>query len=205
MKIIEYSLRYRPNAKWICHQSGLPWLKLDIPVPYADILAEWQGVSDQAVDHRAGDYAHQGWQSLVLYGASPTATMDDTGPHSWTSVAEQCPKTIRWINDNFIIDTNTGRIRFMLLKAGGHISLHRDREDKRLNEINVAISNPKENIFRFIDYGTVPFENGSAYMLDLSNKHIVANQSDKDRLHIILHTKVDDSIIEKSYAHRYNH
>jgi hypothetical protein len=209
MKIIEYFLRYRPMAQWIKNSSGLPYLKLDIPVPCAEILDEWNKVKHLAVAHREKDalmnYNNKGWKSLVVYGASPQATEQDEGKETftWTEIAVQCPKTVQWIKENFIIDSNTGRIRFMLLESKGYILPHEDRTEKYLSEINVAVSNPQGNIFRFLDHGTVPFNAGDVYMLDLSNKHLVSNNSEQDRLHIILHTTVDEKIIEKSYGDRY--
>jgi hypothetical protein len=208
MKLIEYFLRHRPAADWIINSSGLPYLKLDISVPIDKIFLEWSQVKDLAVEHRSDDvlmkeYKNQGWKSLVLYGASATSTEQSQGNLSWTEIAEQCPITVKWIKDNFIIGPNTGRIRFMLLEAGGYILPHVDRDIKHLGEINVAINNPQGNTFRFLDYGTVPFNPGDAYMLDLSNKHFVYNNSNQDRLHIILHTAVKNELIETSYANRY--
>lgn len=207
MKIIEYSLRYRPSANWIVNNSKLPYLKLNMSVPYNEIYAEWQTVKEQAVDHRADDallsYKNQGWKSLVLYGTNATATQESSGTLDWTDIASKCPKTTQWLKDNFIIDNTTGRIRFMLLDAGGYILPHKDREEKFLYETNIAIHNPKENVFRFTEYGNVPFENGDAYMLDISNKHFVVNNSNEDRLHIIVHAKVDSKLIEESYGNRY--
>ena len=118
----------------------------------------------------------------------------------WTDIADKCPVTRQWLTDTFDINVNTGRIRFMLLEAGGYIIPHTDRENKYLQEVNIAIKNPNQNIFRFLNYGTVPFNDGDAYMLDVSNKHLVYNASTEDRLHIIAHAKVSDKLIEDSYG-----
>jgi hypothetical protein len=200
-------LRFRPTAEWICKQSNIPYLQLDIAVPAASILAEWEQVKSQAVLHRAddtyGSITNQGWKSLVIYGASPTATATGTGQLSWTSIADACPLTTQWINDTFTINSFTGRIRFMLLEPGGYIVLHKDRDISGLFEINVAIDQPDDCIFRFKNYGTVPFVTGTAFIMDISNEHFVVNRSDKPRLHMILHTTIGEQIIKDSYANRY--
>ena len=70
-------------------------------------------------------------------------------------------------------------------------------------EINVAITQPKGCVFRFLDRGTIPFCEGDAYIIDTSNKHLVWNNSDQYRLHMILHTDIEDKILEDSYANRF--
>jgi hypothetical protein len=211
MKIIQHYLNFRPTSDWVVAKSGLPYLELNLPVPNDKIFEEWLTVTDQAVAHRATEsisqkffYGHAGWKSLVLYGKHPTATSDNQKPFNWTEVAKLCPFTQSWLMDNFVIDENTGRIRFMLLESNGHILPHIDRPTKTLGEINIAITNPQGCNFRFLNYGNVPFTAGRAVMLDTSNEHLVYNSSDAPRLHIIVHGKLKDrKIIEESYASRY--
>jgi len=88
----------------------------------------------------------------------------------------------------------------MLLEPGGYILPHADRSQRGLREINVAITQPQGCCFRFLDRGTIPFEVGSAFIIDTSNRHTVWNNSDEYRLHIILHTQISDKILEDSYA-----
>lgn len=176
-------------------------------VPTHSIYSEWQVVADQAVYHRPTDsYANaenKGWKSLSLYGKSADDTTSNINLN-WTTVADQCPATVQWLKDNFVIDEKTGRIRFMLLEPMGFIILHKDRENKELFEVNISINNPTGCEFRFKNYGTVPFEAGRAFMLDISNEHFVFNDSDQPRLHIIVHGKLkNEKTIVESYANRY--
>lgn len=211
MKIIQHYLNFRPSSEWILKESGLPYLEIDITVPCQEIFHEWLNVSNQAVYHRATEsisekffYGHTGWKSLVLYGKDSTATSNNQKPFSWTSIADQCPITKSWLTDNFIIDEDTNRIRFMLLEPGGHILPHVDRPNKGFGEINIAITNPAECNFRFLNYGNVPFAPGKVIMVDVSNEHLVYNSSNQSRLHIIVHGKLKDkNIIKESYASRY--
>ncbi len=200
-------MKHRPKAKSIKNDMKLPWLELDIKVPTDQILTEFEQVKDQLVSHRAGDQllnqTHKGWNSLTIHGIDPSVTEEQEGKHTWTSVADKCPKTKQWIEDNFLINDNTRRIRFMFLEPGGWIMPHKDRDTHQLREINVAITNPSGCVFRMLERGNIPFEPGKAFILDIANRHMIHNDSDKPRLHIILHTDVDDKVIERSYENCY--
>lgn len=207
-KAIESFLKYRPKEEWIVKNSSLAWLQLQIPVP-TEILAESDRLFDQAVVHRAQDkfalYTHQGWKSLTIYGQSSKITEYSEGTNDWTDIVDQCPNTRKFLEDNWLINNTTGRIRFMWLEPGGYILPHTDREIKGLFECNIAITHPKGCRFRFLDRGDVPFEPLTAFMLDISNKHMLVNDSDELRTHIIVHARLRPEIIEKSYAHSFYH
>lgn len=212
MKIIQHYLNFRPNADWIISQSGLPYLELNINAPYNDIYQEWLNVKHLAVKHRAKEsisekffYGHQGWDSLVIYGKHYTATTGNEKPFDWTEIADSCPITKSWLEETFLINETTGRIRFMHLDAGGYILPHVDRDAKGFGEINIAIKQPKECFFRFTHYGNVPFKDGSACLVDISNEHMVFNGSTEPRLHIIVHGNLrNKQLIEESYESRYH-
>jgi len=207
-KIIEYLLQYRPSTEWICSQSNLPYLRIDMDVPVDEIFDEWQNVADDAVVHRGNDTyvntSNRGWKSLSLYGVSDKDTETSEGNLSWTMAAGKCPKTVQWLNENFIIGPMTGRIRFMLLEPMGVIVLHKDRDTKGLYEINIPITNPVGCKFIFKNYGTVPFEKGGVFLMDVSNEHFVYNDSTQPRLHIIVHSQLkNEKLIAQSYANSY--
>lgn len=212
MKIIQHHLNFRPDADWIKNQSGLPYLRLNISVPVTEIFQEWEKVKSLAVYHRASEsmsekffYGHRDWKSLTIYGTHHLVTEHVPGTRSWTEVADKCPITKQWIEDNFQVDSSTGRIRFMLLEPGGYILPHTDRDHKQLSEVNIAVTNPSGCCLRFKNYGNVPFTPNSAFLMDTSNQHLVYNGSDTPRLHIIVHGQLkDDSVITQSYEDRYN-
>lgn len=207
MKAINSFLQYRPNADWIKENSGLPWLELDLEVPVNDILEEFETVKHRLVEHRAGDiivgHKHAGWKSMCIYGANTETTTASDQKHNWTDIATDCFSTVDWIKENFIIDSNTGRIRFMYLEPGGYILPHTDKTNSRLSEINIAITHPQGCVFRFLDRGNIPFEPGKAFIIDTSNRHMVVNLSKEPRLHIILHTKISDHLLTESYEKSY--
>ena len=199
---IQSCLRFRPKEEWITHSSGLPWLRLDLPVSRS-IVDEALALSSLSVDHRSQDdvagYRHQGWKSLTLYGAASNITEQTAQLYSWTWVADRCPATKSFIQDHWIIDENTGRIRFMYLEPGGFIMPHADRQQKKLFECNIALTQPVDCVFRFLDYGNVPFSPLSGYMIDTSHRHLVTNNSNQLRIHMIVHGQLKPGLIKKSY------
>jgi len=203
-KIINKLNSKRPTAEWIQHHSRVPYLSLDIQVPTEQIMEEWHTVAGQSVAHRPTDRVmsetHRGWRSLTLHGVSPTMTEQSDQPHRWTEIGHACPMTREFLEREFTIDTNTSRIRFMLLAPGGYILPHHDYEEPRLTAVNIAISNPSGAEFRMMNHGIVPFSTGKVIMLDLSHDHWVINDSDQPRLHIIFHGDVPAETIERSYA-----
>ena len=203
-KILQKLNSKRPSAEWIRTQSRIPYLPLDIKVPTEEIMEEWHTVAGQSVAHRSTDKlmseTHQGWRSLTLHGVSPTMTESSDKPHGWTEIGHACPMTREFLEKEFTIDANTGRIRFMLLAPGGHILPHHDYETPELTAVNIAINNPRGTEFRMMNHGIIPFGTGRAIMLDLSHDHWVMNHSDQPRLHIIFHGDVPSETIERSYA-----
>lgn len=202
-KMINSFLRHVPSEPWIVNSCGLPWLKLNVEVPDQKILDEADNLYHMAVEHRANDalgsYSHQGWKGLTIYGEGAKVTEHTEVAKHWTEIAEQCPITVEFIKQHWDIDGSTGRIRFMWLEPGGYILPHSDRDRSGFRETNIAIYNPAGCTFRFLDYGTVPFVNGSAYMVDISNRHLVYNDSIELRTHIIIHAKPKNGIIKSSY------
>ena len=96
----------------------------------------------------------------------------------------------------------------MELKPKGVISIHRDGEPPgSLDPINIAITQPNDCKFVMEKYGAVPFKTGDAFILNVSNRHAVYNNSDTIRYHIIMHYKpctTIDNLILKSYNQLYD-
>jgi hypothetical protein len=173
---------------WIRTQSRIPALLLDIDIPFQAILAEVKQLSlSMFTDHRDGE-EHQGWSSFVIHGADYTATKDETSPMSWTAEAEQyLPTTVRYFKESWP-GNSYDRVRVMLLKPGGIITLHTDYElPGELGPINIALNQPTNCNFYMKSFGIVPFNAGDAWMLNVANHHTVINNSNENRYHIIVH------------------
>jgi hypothetical protein len=206
---------YNPNAdfEWIRTQSTLPWLPLEIAIPYDVISEELNNIKHLLVSHR-DDYAeHSGWKSFCIHGKSYDATREkihytDNRPLCWTQEAQDLiPLTTDFFKNTWPA-TKYDRLRVMLLEPGGYIAIHSDYDQSQLRPINIAITQPKDCDFVMEKYGVVPFEPGQAYWLDISNRHTVFNLSDTPRWHIIVHQHFDNTkfqnLVVNSYKRMYN-
>lgn len=211
----EYQLpAYNPSADfdWIMCTSGLPWLQLDIAVPYEAILNEIKNIESLLIDHRDDYGEHNGWKSFCIHGKSYNATREesyynDNRPYVWTDEAQQgMPMTVdyfanTWPSDQF------KRIRVMLLEPGGYVSIHQDYKISKLTAVNIAITQPVDCKFVMANCGAVPFLSGQAFWLDISNHHVVINNSNQPRWHIIVHQSFDNNfqnMVVNSYKKMYN-
>ena len=211
----QYQLpEYKPDAdfNWIMNNSGLPWLQLDIAVPYQTILNEIKNIETLLVDHRDDYGEHHGWKGFCIHGKSYSATREDSHynnehPHVWTTEAQQgMPQTVDYFSNQWPA-SQFKRIRVMLLEPGGYVSIHQDSETSKLTAINIAITQPAGCKFVMEKCGTVPFLPGQAFWLDISNQHAVINNSDQLRWHIIVHQSFDDNfqnMVVNSYKKMYN-
>jgi hypothetical protein len=172
-------------------ESQMPWFEFFVPdFPREEILSEVQALKPLFVEHRETE-AHFGWKSLCLHGISAQKTMCyfDYGysskdvAYKWTEIAHLCPRTVNYFKNNFPSD-HYERIRFMLVEPGGYICPHKDREEKSLGPLSIALNVPQNCRFGLENHGIVPLQPGGFYLLDLSNKHSVWNQSNEDRYHI---------------------
>lgn len=206
---------YNPDAdfSWIREHSGLPWLRLDIVVPYAQILQEIQSASVCYQPHRDEYAEHQGWFSGCLHGKSWACTREDEyyaddRPHQWTPEAiENFPFTTDFFQTVWP-SANYRRLRIMLLEPHGYITLHRDHTRQALTAINIAITQPEDCGFVMERHGAIPFEPGAAFWIDTHNHHTVFNDSDQKRWHLIVHQDCAhpefQDLVVKSYHVLYN-
>jgi len=172
-------------------------LKLDIEVPYEQMAQEAKALRDKFIPYRS-TYKTQGWHSLPIIGKS------SKDPYAWdqykeygsakdaafdmqlTDIAEQCPVTVNWLN-NVYPSNSYGRVRFMLLEAGGYIEPHKDTEHSILGAVNVALTHPSDCVWHWSDGSTMQFKPGDAYAMNISYEHSVKNNSNEDRYHLIVH------------------
>ena len=139
-----------------------------------------------------------GWKSICLHGISEKHIYDYTYyeeyknmdqahvPYKWTGISKHCPTTVNFLKKSFF-NAKFFRVRFMALMPGGYILPHVDMPQKILAPINLALNNPDGCIFKMKGFGNIPFGPGKAFILDTSNEHIVYNNSNKVRLHMIIH------------------
>ena len=112
------------KAKWITHESKIPWLVLDLPeFDWKACYDEAMSVYDEAIQHRSNDYdendpndyGHRGWRSLTLHGLGKHISQhwdakdvveagfkfnnedEARKAYHWTEIADKCPKTVEMI------------------------------------------------------------------------------------------------------------
>lgn len=198
---------------WIQTQSKLPWLKLDISVPVDMIYGEIQNLPLCLSEHRDDYGEHQGWRSACIHGKSFADTREDSyyndnRIHCWTPEALiHMPNTVEYFKTQWP-GLRFRRIRLMLLEPGGYITLHKDSQSPGLSPINIAITQPNDCHFVMEKHGRIPFEKGRAFWLDVSNNHVVINDSVESRWHIIVHQDFEDirfqNLVVNSYHNMYN-
>jgi hypothetical protein len=147
--------------------------------------------------HREGCYDHKGWKSLVLHGLGESHTdhwksygydssFDAYKDMKWTSIADQCPNTMDFLLNYFPCE-HFGRVRFMLVEAGGHIGEHCDSRVPLLDNTNISLINPENCIWQWGDGDSLFMHPGQAYIMNIHYPHSVYNKSDEDRYHLIVH------------------
>lgn len=175
--------------------SEAKYLKLDMPVPYENMHKEAVALKDRFTSHR-DDETHAGWKSLALYGLAEdrheswqdygyTNAVEAAKDFIWTPAATECPTIINWLQNKFP-SNRFGRVRLMLVEAGGFIGLHSDTNYKILENINIPLNNPKECLWHWGDGQTFYMEPGGVYAMNISYEHAVYNHSDEDRYHLIV-------------------
>lgn len=212
-KPIEYRYPDFFDPKWTVMESGWPCFKLSIfdNQPWKEMHKEAEQLIDSFHPHRE-DYGH-GWKSLTIhgldedtqslgqYGNDRNKTLDEL---EWTWVADKCPTVKKFLTDVWPAEF-LNRVRFMLLEPGGYILPHQDRPDsqKRLSVCNISLNNPEGCEFLFKGHGKVPFsDQGSAFLMDISNVHSVWNRSNTPRLHMIIHYELGHRIRDFFYVLR---
>jgi hypothetical protein len=174
------------------------YLKLDIAIPYQQMYEEARALKDRYTTHRGDGDIHNGWKSLALYGLDENKheTWEEYGykngaeaakDFKWTAAADKCPVTMNWLLTTFPCK-QYGRVRFMLVEAGGHIGMHTDCTKGYMTEnTNIALNNPVDCIWKWGD-GAEDFimEPGGVYAMNISYPHSIVNNSNEDRFHLIV-------------------
>lgn len=176
-------------------ESEARFLKLDIDFPHKEMLKEANKLKDRFVYHRSDD--SKGWKSLTLYGLGEDKTggwktygyssgQDADKDMHWTKAAYECPTTHDFFLNRFP-SKHYGRVRFMLLEAGGYIGLHSDGNTRLLENINLVLNNPEGCTWYWgDDHPNLEMNDGDAFTINVSYHHRLVNTSNQDRYHIIV-------------------
>ncbi len=204
------------DPKWVVTESQWPWFRLSIfdNMPWKQMHDEAEKLINKFYVHR-DDYG-MGWRSLTIHGLNEdTQSLDSYGSNrietlkklDYTWVADECPTVKKFLTEVWPAEY-LNRVRFMLLEPGGYILPHQDRPDdqKRLSVCNISLNHPEGCEMIMKNQGIVPFsDSGSAMLLDISNEHAYINNSDKPRLHMIIHYEIGNRLRDFFYVLRHSY
>jgi len=195
------------DANTIIDNTRLPWVPVNISVPWKDIWLEARHLlyTECFTPHRTDGSA--GWLSLCIHGMSSVHTncaedynLPDEAEEElseWTDIAKFCPITVEWMKDAMLYEQFT-RVRFMCVLPGGWIEPHRDTDKVAgLGATNVAINNPDGCRLIMEQYGELPFTPGSVFKINTGYNHMVYNDSNEPRFHMIFDGRPDDTFKRK--------
>jgi hypothetical protein len=192
------------KASWILNQSNFGWLALDIDIDLSGFQLEAMNAGPYFVPHREDN--NEGWMSTCIHGIDTHSTgawtnygytIETDVPYKWTDLAHRTPAVKSFWQRAFPAD-NYRRIRFMELKPNSAITPHSDMPGRLPGEdnfdamefgvpVNIAVIHPNDCHMVLEGYGTVPFKEGKAFIVNIRNYHTVVNFSNKSRIHVIGH------------------
>jgi hypothetical protein len=191
-------------ADWLLNTSAFGWLELDLEID----LAGWQLEAHQAepyfVTHREDE--NDGWNSCCIHGIDTDKTGAWTNygytdeqqvPYRWTDLAHKAPIVSQFWQNKFPADKYR-RIRFMEVEPDCAITPHSDMPGRLPGEdnfdalefgvpVNIAVIHPDDCHMVLENFGTVPFKQGRAFIVNIRNYHTVVNLSKEKRIHVIGH------------------
>lgn len=135
-----------------------------------------------------------GWSAIALVaraGASGLSSVDghisaeEAHLSEPTAVMEACPYIEEILNS---LSATTSRARFMRLAVGGIIGLHRDPSygwESEMIRLHIPIiTNPQVTFI--LDGVRLDMGEGQLWYLDTTKPHEVRNESDVDRIHLVI-------------------
>lgn len=211
------------DAHWIYEDSGLPWLKLDIDVPYEEMYAEALPFVEHMVpqkytelfDEKSGDSTHgqRGWNTICVHGLGAHKfdrcnmygyAHEDEAPYVWTEVADACPVTREFLQS--LPYAKLYRARFTALYPDGFAAPHigRKKHASYSHKINFALNQPDGFSFTLENHGEMPWHRGDGFLINADeNYHSVVNRSQTIRIHLITMGRPDwdrmNDLLGRSY------
>lgn len=169
--------------------SDVPWVKMNFNVPCYDIEQEYSSIKETLIINRPQD-GHKDWFAVSLFFKDVV-----------TEIGLKCPKTLEFIRS--LPYDRIDDCRFLLIKSGGFIAEHSDvPEHNWLDTLNVSITYPKGSKF-VLNKEEVPYHVGASFVLNVHYPHWVENNSDEDRLHLIVHGKKSKNYWDNNVDYKY--
>ena len=183
--------------------SDIEWVSMDFNVPVNAILREYNQVKD-SLNLQRPEYDHKDWHAVTLYGFGSHLTKSHWEYRSKgrkfhscgikpdvTDVGEKCHGTLKWVRS--LPYARIYDVRFLVIKPGGYISKHIDvPEHNWLDPLNISLTYPEGSKF-ILNEKEVPYKAGASIVLNIHYEHYVENNSDEERIHLVIDWKPDSS------------
>jgi hypothetical protein len=145
--------------------------------PHSEMTDIWVRYRDMAVYEQTGDWA---------------AFVSEPFEAVWYPVTERIPEIFPLVGDvvSATAATDVGAVFITKLPAGGKIDVHVDAgwHADTYDKYYLAVSNPVGSVFAFED-GDIHAKDGDLWAFDNSVPHCVDNNSDKERIAMIVCVK----------------
>jgi hypothetical protein len=198
-----YSQKKIDNFLDCVQDSEIGYFKINFNFNQNIFLEECKKINHLFVSHRKNDsYKHSGWSAITLHGIDKHKTEHFTqygfktqteANYHWTDVCDIIPNIYNFLKN--LPYHRFDRVRIMRLDSRGYIMPHNDNTKRTFGPLNIAINNPDKCFFIFEDYGIVPFESKTGFILDVSKTHAVINMSKETRYHIIVHGEYKGDLV----------
>jgi hypothetical protein len=194
-------------TEWLVKQEDLGWIKLDLDIDLLEWKKEAAAVEEFFVDHRSHQ-GHVGWQGCAIHGQAYNQTESSNESNfGWTELSEITPVITHFWKSVFPVQ-GYKRLRFMKLAPGGLINIHNDLPDgvtfneidplRQTLSVNLAIAHPSECDMIVEGCGTVPWSEGSCFIINITKNHCVVNNSTMPRIHMIAECVVGNRLLDFS-------
>lgn len=164
---------------------------MNFSVPCDEIYKEYVDVKDSLVVHRPDD-GHKDWFAVTLYGVDSLSTNSHweyglRQKKKITDVGLKCLKTLNWVMNLPYVRIDD--VRYLVIKPNGYIAEHIDVEECNwLEPLNISITYPVGSEF-LMNEQLVPYNPGVSMVLNIHYPHSVVNNSNEERLHLLVHGK----------------
>ena len=189
------------TATTYSRDSDVEYVQMNFDVPVGPILREYNQVKDNLNIQRP-EYDHKDWYAVTLYGYGSDKTKShweyrQPGVNPFlTDIGEKCYGTIKWVNS--LPYARIDDIRFLVIKPGGYISKHIDvPEHNWLDPLNISLTYPEGSKF-ILNEKEVPYKPGVSIVLNVHYEHYVENNSDEERVHLVVHGKKNKDFWSKA-------
>lgn len=220
------------QAKWIYEESDIPWIHLDIEIPFEEMFKEAQvWVEDMIPQNYPAlfdkdrkdlkskegtidqDAEQVGWNTICIHGLGKHKfdrcsaygyEHEDEVPYDWTEVGQASPVTKKFLES--LPYEKLYRARFTALMPGGYAAPHIGRKENAdySHKMNFSLNHPEGFEFILKDAGKMPWKVGQGYLINASEYyHCVLNNSSEVRIHLITMGKPDWKKLAKLVEKKY--